>query len=167
MRSHEVSAVREPIGITEKRQQYFDRCEYQLNMPFVQMDGTNRSIVPNFRWLFISSFHFVGDGVGDTRRAIDLRRAFSKNIAELYISVNRSRPEDCGPISWCTLSPNRISRSDRGVRRLLAPIDLPDRKIPISRRYDNLAPASFLCLISVQYRCHRISISLGIVTQNA
>jgi len=81
-------------------------------------------------------------------RSIDLRRAFSRNIAELYISVNRSRLEDCGPISRCALSLNRISRFDRGVRWLVVPIDLPDRKIPISRRYDNLAPASFLCLTS-------------------
>lgn len=89
--------------------------------------------------------YFVGDGVGDTRRSIDLRRAFSRNIAELYISVNcKPSPEDCGPISRCALSPNRISRFDRGVRWLLVPIDLPDRKIPISRRYDNLASASFL-----------------------
>jgi len=44
-----------------------------------ERDGTifySKLIVPNFRWLFISSFHFVSDGVGDTRRSIDLCRAF-------------------------------------------------------------------------------------------
>jgi len=32
--AHEVSAEREPINIAEKRQQYFDICEYRFNIFF-------------------------------------------------------------------------------------------------------------------------------------
>jgi len=33
--AHEVSAAREPIGIAEKRQQYFDICNF---MPFLEVE---------------------------------------------------------------------------------------------------------------------------------
>jgi len=32
--AHEVSAAREPIGIAEKRQQYFDICNYRCHAFF-------------------------------------------------------------------------------------------------------------------------------------
>jgi len=34
--AHEASPVREPIGIAEKRQQYFDICDNRFNMPFLE-----------------------------------------------------------------------------------------------------------------------------------
>jgi len=36
--AHEVSTEREPINIAEKRQQYFDICEYQFNISFFRKD---------------------------------------------------------------------------------------------------------------------------------
>jgi len=32
--THEVSATKEPIGIAEKRQQYFDICDYRCHAFF-------------------------------------------------------------------------------------------------------------------------------------
>ena len=76
--------------------------------------------------------------------------AFSKSQNCIYLST---AADDSSLILRCALSPNRISRSDRRCAPVRS-IDLPDRKIPISRRYDNLASASFFCLTSVQCRCH-------------
>jgi len=36
--AHEVSAEKEPINIAEKRQQYFDICEYRFNISFFRKD---------------------------------------------------------------------------------------------------------------------------------
>jgi len=36
--AHEVSAEREPINIAEKRQQYFDICEYRFNISFFRKE---------------------------------------------------------------------------------------------------------------------------------
>jgi len=36
--AHEVSTEREPINIVEKRQQYFNICEYQFNISFFRKD---------------------------------------------------------------------------------------------------------------------------------
>jgi len=36
--ANEVSAEREPINIAEKRQQYFDICEYWFNISFFRKE---------------------------------------------------------------------------------------------------------------------------------
>jgi len=83
--------------------------------------------------------YLVSDGAGDTLRSIHLGRLFFKSQNCTYPSKWTERGG--GRISRGALSSNRISRSDRGVRRLVPSI-FPDRKIPISRRYNDPASAS-------------------------
>lgn len=93
--------------------------------------------------LKINFLRFVGEMVSEIRNACMIYRSSSDilEIAELYYLSTVDPP--FGLISRCFISKSSFSIWSRCAHHRLVPSIFPTEKIPISRRYDNLASASF------------------------
>lgn len=116
---------------------YFERCiSFNLDNLIIRWMPKKINLKINF-------LRFVGEMVSVIRDACMIYRSSSGilEIAELYYLSTVDPP--FGLISRCFISKSSFSISSRCAHHRLVPSIFPTEKIPISRRYDNLASASF------------------------